>query len=249
MAAFAIEWREEDMQPDRFTTQTTSGAVAYDAGLRSHFQKVYNTMGLGLAVTGVTAYVVSSIEPLTKLLYGTPLVYVLAFLPLVFMFVGFNQRALMTKSAAQLTTLFYLFSAAFGLSLGSIFLVYVDASIAKVFFITAGMFAGTSIFGYTTKKDLSGLQGLLVMGVIGLLIAIVVNMFLQSPMMDFVISCVGVLVYTGLIAFDTQNIKEMYSEAHGAEANGKAAVMGALSLYVNFIMLFQFMLSLLGQRE
>ena len=249
MAAFAIEWREEDMQPDRFTTQTTSGAVAYDAGLRAHFQKVYNTMGLGLAVTGVTAYVVSSIEPVAKILYTTPLAYVLMFLPLVFMFFGFNQRALMTKTAAQLTTMFYLFSAAFGLSLGVIFLAYTGISVAKVFFITAGMFAGTSIFGYTTKKDLSGLQGLLVMGVIGLLIAIVVNLFLQSAMMDFVISCVGVLVYTGLIAFDTQNIKEMYSASYGSEANNKSAVMGALSLYVNFIMLFQFMLSLLGQRE
>lgn len=237
------------MQPDRFTAQSQSSATTYDVGLRTHFQKVYNTMALGLGVTGVTAFAVSSIQPLAQLLYGTPLVFVLAFLPLAFVFFGFSHRAMMTKTAAQLTTLFYLFSAAFGLSLGSIFLVYTDVSIAKVFFITAGMFAGTSIFGYTTKKDLSGLGGLLMMGVIGLLIAMVVNMFLQSPMMHFVISGIGVLVYTALVAFDTQNIKETYNVSHGAEANSKGAIMGALSLYINFIMLFQFMLSLLGQRE
>lgn len=237
------------MQPDRFTTTAQSSAVAYDAGLRAHFQKVYNTMALGLGVTGVTAFVVSGIEPVARVLYSTPLAYVLMFLPLAFMFFGFSQRAVQNKTAAQLNTMFYLFSAAFGLSLGVIFLAYTGVSVAKVFFITAGMFAATSIFGYTTKKDLSGMRGLLVMGVIGLLIAIVVNLFLQSSMMEFVISCVGVLVYTGLIAFDTQSIKETYNESYGAEANNKMAVMGALGLYINFIMLFQFLLNLLGQRE
>ncbi len=236
------------MQPD-FKSQTVSRASTYDVGLRTHFQSVYNTMAIGLVVTGAVAFFVSRSEALMQVIFGTPLAFVLMFAPLAFIFLGFNPRAVQRKSATQLRTLFYAFSAVFGVSMATIFLAYTGASVARVFFITAGMFAATSIYGYTTKKDLSGLGGLMVMGAIGLLIAMVVNLFLQSTMLQFVISGIGVLVYTGLVAWDTQNIKETYSASHGQEANSKMAVMGALSLYINFIMLFQFLLSLLGNRN
>ena len=236
------------MQPD-FKSQTVSRASTYDVGLRTHFQSVYNTMAIGLVVTGAVAFFVSRSEALMQIIFGTPLAFVLMFAPLAFIFLGFNPRAVQRKSATQLRTLFYAFSAVFGVSMATIFLAYTGASVARVFFITAGMFAATSIYGYTTKKDLSGLGGLMVMGAIGLLIAMVVNLFLQSTMLQFVISGIGVLVYTGLVAWDTQNIKETYNASHGQEANSKMAVMGALSLYINFIMLFQFLLSLLGNRN
>lgn len=239
------------MQPDQFPQPTVSraGAVSYDAGLRAHFQRVYNTMAIGLGVTGLVAWIVASVPALTHLLLGTPLAWVVMLAPLGFCFFGFTPNAVRTRSVGWLTGMFYAFSAVFGMSLAAIFLVYSNESIARVFFITAGMFAATSLYGYTTKKDLAGLGGLMIMGALGLLIAMVVNMFLHSSMVQFVISAIGVIVYTGLIAWDTQNIKESYSAGHGDEANGKAAIMGALSLYINFIMLFQFLMQFLGQRN
>jgi len=239
------------MQPDRFETQSVSrvGAAAIDAGLRAHFQRVYNTMALGLGVTGLVAYAVANVPALFNLIFGTPLMFVAMFAPLAFIWFGFSPKAMQRKSAAQLNGMFYLFSAVFGICLATIFVAYAKADIARVFFITAAMFAGTSIFGYTTKRDLSGLGGLMIMGVIGLLIAIVVNLFLQSSMMHFVISVLGVVIYTALTAWDTQNIKESYHPSAGDESNNKMAVMGALSLYINFIMLFQFLMSLLGNRN
>lgn len=239
------------MQPDRFETRSASGVGArvIDAGLRAHFQRVYNTMALGLGVTGVVAWMVANIQPLFNLIFGTPLMFVAMFAPLAFVFFGFSPRAVQNKSVAQLNAMFYAFSAVFGICLATIFVAYAATDVARVFFITAAMFAGTSIYGYTTKRDLSGMGGLLIMGVIGLLIAIVVNLFLQSSMMHFVISVLGVVIYTGLTAWDTQNIKESYHPGAGDEANGKMAIMGALSLYINFIMLFQFLLSLLGNRQ
>jgi len=232
------------MQPDR--SQTVSRASTYDVGLRTHFQSVYNTMAIGLVVTGAVAFLVSSSEALMSLIFGTPLAFLFMLAPLGFVFLGFSPKAVMKKSAAQLRTLFYCFSAVFGVSMATIFLAYTGTNIARVFFITAGMFAATSIYGYTTKRDLSGMAGLMIMGAFGLLIAMIVNLFMQSTMLQFVISGAGVLIYTGLVAWDTQNIKESYNTAHGAESNSKMAVMGALSLYINFIMLFQFLLNLLG---
>ena len=229
--------------------KTRSQETTYDEGLRQHFRGVYNVMSLGLVVTGIVAFGIANWPAAIQLLFGTPLKWVVMFAPLAFVFFGFTPRAVQTKTAGQLKTLFFLFSAVFGASLSAIFLVYQNADIARAFFITAAMFAGTSVYGYVTKKDLSGLGGLLIMGVIGLLIAIVVNIFLQSSALQFAISVIGVLVYIGLVAYDTQNIKESYSASYGHEANNKMAVMGALSLYINFIMLFQFILSLLGGRE
>lgn len=236
------------MQPDHTTVQS-SRASTYDVGLRTHFQSVYNTMAGGLAVTGIVAYIVANTPVLMNAIFGTPLMWVAMLAPLGFIFLGFNPKAVQRKSAAQLRVLFYCFSAVFGISMASIFAVYTGTSVARVFFITAGMFAATSIYGYTTKRDLSGMASLMIMGAIGLLIAMVVNLFLQSTMLQFVISAIGVVVYTGLIAWDTQSIKETYNVAHGHESNSKLAVMGALSLYINFIMLFQFLMQFMGNRN
>ena len=229
--------------------KSRSTTTTYDEGLRSHFRHVYNVMCLGLVVTGLVAFAIANTPALVQLLFGTPLKWVVMFAPLAFVFFGFSQRSVMTKSSGQLKTLFVLFSAVFGMSLSAIFMVYTGADIARAFFITAATFAGTSVYGYTTKADLSKLGSFLFMGVLGILIAMVVNMFMQSSALDFAISVVGVLVYTLLVAFDTQNIKESYNASHGDENNNKMAVMGALGLYINFIMLLQFILSLLGNRE
>ncbi len=237
------------MSQNLHNAQTTTGALQYDAGLRAHFRKVYNVMTVGLLVTGLTALVSASIPAVAQLFTQPVFAIVLAFLPLVSAMVLFRGSALMTKSAADLNMRFYGFSAIFGFCLTPLVLVYAGADLARAFFVTAAMFAGTSLWSYTTKADLSKLGSFLFMGVLGLLIAIVVNMFLQSSMMDFVISCAGVLIYTGLIAYDTQTIKNTYAETYGTEANDKMAVMGALGLYINFIMLFQFLLNLLGNRE
>lgn len=224
-------------------------ATTYDVGLRTHFQKVYNTMAIGLVLTGAVAYLVTLSPELMRLIHGTPLKFVVAFAPLAFIFFGFTPNKIRRMSASALNMTFYAFSAVFGLSLSYILLAYTGESIARVFFITSGMFAATSIYGYLTKKDLSSLGGLMIMGAIGLLIAMVVNMFLKSAMLHFVISGVGVVVYTGLIAWDTQKIKESYSAGYGREEASKLATMGALSLYINFIMLFQFLMQFLGSRN
>lgn len=226
-----------------------TGAVAYDEGLRSHFRKVYNTMSVGLVLTGVVAMVAAGIPGVAALFTNPIFAIIFAFLPMVAGMVLFNGSALMTKTAADLNIRFMVFSGLFGFCLTPVFMVYAGADIARAFFITAATFAATSIWSYTTKTDLSKWGSFLFMGAIGLLIAIVVNMFLQSTMMDFIISCAGVLIYTGLVAYDTQNIKETYAQSYGAEANGKMAVLGALGLYMNFIMLFQFILRLVSNRE
>ena len=152
-------------------------------------------------------------------------------------------------STGAVSGLYFLLTGLIGLSMSYIFAVYSSESIARVFFVTAGMFAATSIYGYTTKKDLAAMGSFLFMGLIGLIIAMVVNIFLQSTMMQFVISGVGVLIFTGLTAWDTQRIKETYHASHGSETLTKMATMGALSLYLDFINLFQFLLQIMGNRE
>jgi FtsH-binding integral membrane protein len=231
-----------------YNTQTQVG-VTYDEGLRSHFRGIYNTMSLGLLITGLLAFGLSQSASAMQLIFGTPLKWVVMFAPLAFIFFGFTPNAVRKKTAGQLKTLFYGFSAVFGISMSAIFMVYTGADIARAFFITAATFSAMSVYGYVTKSDLSKLGSFLMMGVIGLLIAMVVNIFLGSTVLDFVISAAGVLIYTLLVAYDTQNIKETYSASHGNDANNKMAVMGALSLYINFIMLFQFIMSFVGGRE
>lgn len=241
------------MEPNRFNTQGTEYTQApvreVDLGLQAFMRRVLNTMGLGLLVTGGVAYAVANIPALFNLIMGTPLAWVAMLAPLGFVWFGFSPKALMEKTAAQIQARFYLFSALFGLSLSTIFAVFTGASIARVFFITAAMFAGTSLWGYTTKKDLTGFGGFLFMGLIGLLIAMIVNIFMQSAMVHFITSAAGVFIFTGLIAFHTQMLKNVYHEAHGEETNNKMATMGALQLYISFINLFQFLLHFMGNQR
>lgn len=241
---------------DRPTIAARPGtAAAIDEGLRSYMLRVYNYMGIGLVVTGLVAWfanqaAVDASGQLTgwgALLYTSPLMWVVALSPLAFVLVLSFGIQKLSVGAAQAT--FWAFAAVMGLSLSSIFMVYTDASIAKVFFITAATFGAMSLWGYTTKRDLTGMGNFLFMGLIGLIIAMVVNIFLASSMLEFAISAIGVLIFVGLTAYDTQKIKESYHESHGAEALAKGAIMGALSLYLDFINLFMMLLRLFGNRE
>lgn len=230
------------------TTYSTTGAI--DQGLQAFMRSVFNAMGAGLVVTGLTAFGVSQVPALFNAIFGTPLQWVVIFAPLAFLFLGFTPSRIARMDAAKLHLLFIAFSAVMGISMAVIFKVFTAESIARVFFITAATFAATSLYGYTTKRDLSSMGSFLFMGVIGLVIASVVNLFLQSTMVHFVVSALGVLIFTGLTAYDTQRLKETYSSSYGAaEANAKLAVMGALSLYLNFINLFQSLMNLMGERE
>lgn len=232
-------------------TQEMSGAQAQaaqiDAGLRQYMLKVYNYMASGLALTGVMAYGLTLSPAAMQLVFGTPLKWVVMLAPLGFVF--FFSAKINSIKASTAQTLFWAFAALMGLSLASIFVVYTGTSIARVFFITAGTFAGMSLYGYTTKRDLSGMGSFLMMGLIGIIIASVVNMFIGSAGMQFVISVIGVLIFTGLTAYDTQKIKSIYLESDGGEVQDKKAIMGALNLYLDFINLFIMLLHLLGDRR
>lgn len=226
-------------------------AAAIDEGLRSYMLRVYNYMGLGLVVTGLVAYFTNQWATASAenfaLLYGSPLMWVVMLAPLGFIMVlsfGINK---LSVPAAQ--GVFWGFAAVMGLSLSSIFSAYTDASIAKVFFITAATFGSMSLYGYTTKRDLTGMGNFLIMGLFGIIIASIVNIFLASSALEFAISILGVLIFTGLTAYDTQKIKESYSESFGADVLAKGAIMGALSLYLDFINLFMMLLRLFGNRE
>lgn len=229
--------------------QNWSNTTEVDAGLRSHFMTIYRHMAIGLSVTGAISWFVANTPALVSAIFGGPQAYIVMFAPLLFLFLGFNRSTILKKSPQYLAGMFYAFSAVLGISFATIFLVYTGESIAKVFFITASMFAAMSMYGYTTKADLTKMGSFLMMGVIGIIIAIVVNLFLQSTMLSFIISGVGVIVYTLLIAYDTQNQKAMYNASYGEDGNQKAAVMGALSLYINVINLFQFLMMFLGERR
>jgi hypothetical protein len=221
--------------------------AAFDEGLRKHMLRVYNYMMIGLAVTGIIAFFVASTPALYVPIFTTPLKWVVMLAPLAFIMVlswRFDQM-----SVSSLQTTFFVFCAVMGVSMASIFLVFTGASVARVFFITSAMFAATSLWGYTTKKDISGWGSFLIMGVIGLIVASLVNIFFASAAVNFAVSAIGVLIFAGLTAYDTQNIKESYAEHFGHDTNTKMAVMGALSLYLNFINLFQMLLQLTGQRE
>lgn len=231
-----------------FMNKTSGSQVGFDAGLRSFMLKVYNYMAMALGLSGAVAYYASTSEQLMQTIFGSPLAYVVMLAPLGFaIFLGMRIHK-MSMQAAQTT--FWAFAAIMGLSMASIFLVYTGASIAKTFFITSATFGAMSLYGYTTKKDLTGWGSFLIMGVIGLVIASVVNLFLQSSGLGFVISFIGVLVFTGLIAYDTQKLKQVYYMTAGnAEAAGKAAITGALSLYLDFINLFVSLLRFVGERR
>jgi len=236
--------------------------MSVDAGLRSFMIGVYNKVALGLVVSAGLAFITGQFAPVQQLLYRTaidssgqtvlagfqPLGYVVAFGPLALMLFGmFGMR----NATPRTSGLFYwAIVAMIGASLGAITLVYTGASIATTFLITATAFGGLSLFGYTTKKDLTGFGSFLIIGVIGLIIASVVNIFLQSSMMSFIVSVLGVFIFAGLIAFDTQRLKMQYYELGGDQAAMSVATnYGALSLYINFINLFQFLLQLFGDRR
>ena len=228
-----------------FGGATADRSAAFDAGLRSYMLSVYNYMASGVLLTGVVAMLFASSGMAAQVLGGPGILkYVIMFAPLVFVMVlsfGINK---LSTAAAQ--GLFWAYAAVMGLSLSSIFLVYTGASIATTFFATAAAFAGLSLWGYTTKKDLSGFGTFLIMGVVGLFVAMLINLFLQSSVMDLVISGVGVLLFAGLTAYDTQKIKSMYAYVQGTDMMGKTVIMGALNLYLDFINMFLFLLRFMG---
>lgn len=221
--------------------------AVYDEGLRRHMLRVYNYMALGLVLTGAVAFIVGTTPALYVPIFSTPLKWVVMLAPLAFvLFFSFRMQS-MSGSAAQ--TMFWAFCAVMGLSMASIFLVFTGTSIARTFFIAATMFGATSLYGYTTKRDLSQFGSFLIMGLIGVVIASVVNIFLDSTMLQFIVSVVGILVFVGLTAWDTQSIKEQYADHFDAESQQKLAVFGAFSLYLNFVNIFQLLLNFTGERE
>jgi uncharacterized protein len=233
----------------RWTVGSTGARVGIDVGLRDYMLRVYNYMASGLALTGIVAYIAATggADSFIAHIYRTPVMWLVVLAPLgLVMLLSFGIQR-MQASTAQMV--FWLYAGLMGLSLSTIFLVYTGTSIARVFFITAGTFAAMSLYGYTTRRDLSQFGSFLFMGLIGIIIASLVNMFLASAAMQFAISVIGVIVFTGLTAYDTQSIKEMYYEGDGSEIAGKKAVMGALRLYLDFINLFMMLMQLLGTRR
>lgn len=244
-------------------------AAAIDEGLRAHMNKVYGTMSVGMLITALAAWAIAGLATTTDpsqavgqmgngtmltglgaAIYTSPLRWVVMFAPLLMVF-GFGM-VLRRARAATAQLFFYAFATLIGISLSSIFIFYTPFSITQTFLVTAIAFAGLSLWGYTTKKDISGWGSFLIMGVIGLLVASVINIFLGSGVMAMVISMLGVLIFAGLTAYDTQNIKNMYlAHAHHGDQEwlDKSAISGALNLYLDFLNMFQFLLMFLGQQE
>ncbi|MDP6475175.1 MAG: Bax inhibitor-1/YccA family protein [Alphaproteobacteria bacterium] len=225
---------------------TTLTQTQVDEGLRKYMLRVYNYMGSGLALTGIVAYVVAH-TGLYQALYGSVIGFIVMLAPLGIVFFMGAKIKTMKPSTAQ--TLFWVFSVLMGASLSYVFLTYTATSIVRVFFITAATFGAMSLYGYTTKRSLARWGSFLFMGLIGVIIAMVVNIFMQSEFLYYAISVIGVLVFTGLTAYDTQRIKESYVESDGQAVMTKKAIMGALNLYLNFINLFLMLLHLFGGRE
>ncbi|MGE0284241.1 MAG: Bax inhibitor-1/YccA family protein [Rhizobiaceae bacterium] len=244
----------------------TRADAAIDEGLRAYMLKVYNLMAIGMVITGVVALGLISVATTTdpslavatlpngKMLtnigyavFASPLRWVIIFAPLAAVF--FLSFRINSMSVATAQTAFWAYAGLVGLSLSSIFLVYTPGSIVQTFFVTAAAFGALSLYGYTTRRDLTGMGSFLIMGVFGLIIAMLVNIFLQSSALQFAISAIGVLVFSGLTAYDTQKIKEMYWEGDDTLVAGRKAIMGALTLYLDFINLFTFLLQFLGNRE
>jgi uncharacterized protein len=231
----------------RYMTQAGAAAADIDVGLRQYMLKIYNYMTGGLALTGVVAFGVASSPSLISAIFGTPLAWVVMLAPLGLVLVFSFRIQRMAPATAQL--LYWAFAACMGLSLSTIFLAYTHASVARVFFITAATFAGMSLYGYTTKRDLAGVGSFMFMGLIGLVIASLVNLFLQSTALQFALSVIGVIVFVGLTAWDTQRIKEMYVAGEDDAIGTKKAIFGALQLYLDFINLFIMLLQLMGNRR
>ncbi len=238
-----------DFQTIRAAGAGTRSALI-DEGLKAHMNKVYATMSVGMLLTGGVAWAVGTNDAMMAAIYGTALKWVVIFAPLalVFAFGAIINR--ISAAAAQL--FFYVYASLMGLSLASIFAIYTGTSIAQTFLVTAIAFAGLSLYGYTTKRDLSAFGTFLMMGLIGIVVASIVNIFLGSSALQFAISVIGLLVFAGLTAFDTQSIKNEYiqhAQMGDSEWLGKSAIMGALRLYLDFINMFMFLLQFLGNRE
>ena len=234
-------------------------AAALDEGLRAYMLKVYNYMAIGLVVTGAVAFAVINVPAISSIFFATVqtnyglatqltmLGWIALFAPLLFVWVFASRLHTMDPNTAQ--TLFWVYAGLMGLSIAPIVAVYTSMSIAKVFFMTAATFGAMSLYGYTTKRDLSKWGSFLFMGLIGVIVAMVVNIFLASPALHFAISVIGVLVFVGLTAYDTQRIKSMYAAADGTAVMTRKAIMGALQLYLDFVNLFLMLLMLFGNRE
>ncbi|MFT5439958.1 MAG: FtsH-binding integral membrane protein [Alphaproteobacteria bacterium] len=238
---------------------SAASQAVFDEGLRAYMLRVYNYMASGLALTGIVAALIAQasiaegpggqllMTEFGQMLFTGMMRWVVMLAPLAFILVlsfGLHKMSFFTAQAV-----FWVFAGAMGISLATIFMIYTGTSIARVFFITAGTFAAMSLYGYTTKRDLTRFGSFLMMGLIGVIIASVVNMFLNSSALHFAISVIGVLVFVGLTAYDTQKIKNEYSEHHDHETSGKLALMGALHLYLDFINLFVLLLQLFGSRR
>jgi uncharacterized protein len=226
-------------------------AVAIDQGLRAHMIRVYNYMAAGVALTGVVAWLTYaytlSNPAFARAMFGSPLVYVLMLAPLGLVFFLSFRIGHLQASTARL--LFFIYAALLGLSLSFIFMVYTQASITRVFFVTAASFGALSLWGYTTKRSLDAMGSFMIMGLFGIIIASLVNIFLRSTGLDWVISVAGVLIFAGLTAWDTQKIKEFYDPMDDGTVAGRKVVMGALALYLDFINMFLFLLRLFGDRR
>jgi FtsH-binding integral membrane protein len=244
---------------NQFDPRTTTGGfdpavsvgvprAVRDAGLRSYMLKVYNYMASGVLLTGIVAMLFAGSSIGQSIMLGGGLLrWVIIFAPLLFvmtMSFGFNRM-----STSTLNLMFWGFATVMGLSMSTVFMVFTGVSIAQTFFAVAVSFLALSLWGYTTKKDLSGFGTFLIMGVVGLIVAMIINLFLQSTAMHLAISAIGVLLFAGLTAYDTQKIKSMYAHVAGSDMEGKVVIMGALNLYLDFINMFQFLLSFMGSRE
>ena len=245
-----------DYNTIRRPATTAPRAAVYDEGLRAYMNKVYSLMTAGMAVSAAVAWGFAEMAggpgawtEFGRVIYQSPVRWVIMFLPLLMVFAfGAALNRLSTQGA---TLMFYAFAAAMGASLSSIFLRYTDASIVTTFLATAGGFAALSLYGYTTKRDLTAMGRFLIIGLVGLIIAMIVNIFVGSGAVAFAISTIGVLIFAGLTAYDTQRIKNTYLElaASNSDFIGKSAIMGALTLYLDFLNLFTFLLSFMGQEE
>jgi len=238
----------------------TDRAVAYDMGLRTHMMRVYNYMAGGVALTGIVAWLtyqmavvtnaagaITSLTPFGQTLFSSPLIWVVMLAPLGLVFFMSFRIGHMQASTAR--TLFFVYAGAVGLSLATIFMAYTQTSITRVFFITAASFGALSLYGYTTQRNLDAMGSFLMMGLFGLIIAMLVNIFLVSSALQWAISVIGVLIFAGLTAWDTQKIKEFYDPMDDGTVAGRKAVMGALNLYLDFLNMFMFLLRMFGDRR
>ena len=239
------------MADNRFMNTAAAEATQVDLGLRSYMLGVYNHMTTALLMTGFFAYAMKwatlNVAGVGQLVYGSPLKWVVMFAPLGLVF--WLSARINSMSATKARNVFYVYAALMGLSLASVLLMFSTASVARAFFITAGAFAGLSLYGYTTKRSLSAMGSFMIIGLFGLIIAMIVNIFVASTAMDMMISVLGVLIFAGLTAWDTQKIKLMYMAGDSEAERTKKSIFGALTLYLDFINMFMFILHLFGNRE